>query len=121
MCILYSIIPIFHTQETQPLHCVMEQKDRMTLLHNRVLLVKHMACTPNFLDNLTKDKILTPFHLEEISVVPNKFVQNGLFLNLITKRGPEAFSSFTSAARADHQECVVGILMHTTTPPVIIM
>ncbi|XP_069835921.1 caspase-2 isoform X3 [Dendropsophus ebraccatus] len=81
----------------------MQDHHKEALIRLRVRLIQEMV-PDELIDHLVAKKVLTPYMQEKIQSKGVSFRQNGALLDLLPKRGPDAFSIFCTALRDTDQE-----------------
>ncbi|XP_066457593.1 caspase-2 isoform X2 [Eleutherodactylus coqui] len=89
----------------------MQEPHKDALLKLRVKLIQDML-PDELLEHLTAKKVLTPYMQEKIQAKAVSFRQNSALLDLLPKRGPNAFFIFCAALRDTNQEHLAEQLEH---------
>ncbi|KAI0222024.1 Caspase-2 [Lamellibrachia satsuma] len=75
----------------------MDDRHREKLRSNRVALIKDLIVNEDLLAQMEQNDIFTPSMVEEIEVKPTKQKRASELLNVLTRRGPDAFRVFVDA------------------------
>ncbi|KAM6167062.1 caspase-2 isoform 2-T2 [Erethizon dorsatum] len=92
--------------------CGMHPDHQETLKRNRVVLAKQLLLS-ELLEHLLEKDIITLEMRELIQAKVGSFSQNVELLNLLPKRGPEAFDAFCAALRETKQGHLEDLLLTT--------
>ncbi|XP_071985554.1 caspase-2 [Engystomops pustulosus] len=91
----------------------MQDHHKEALIKLRVRLIEEMVAD-ELMEHLVSKKVLTPYMQEKIQSKGVSFRQNSALLDMLPKRGPEAFSIFCTALRDTDQEHLARQLEHQT-------
>ncbi|NXT82966.1 CASP2 protein, partial [Zapornia atra] len=94
--------------------CGMQRCHQEALKKNRVMLAKQLILK-ELMEHMIEKDIITMEMMEMIQAKPGSFSQNVEFLNLLPKRGPNAFSAFCEALRETKQQHLEAVIMKTTS------
>ncbi|XP_057271942.1 caspase-2 isoform X2 [Pezoporus wallicus] len=92
----------------------MQRCHQEALKKNRVLLAKQLLLS-ELLEHMIEKDIITAEMVEVIQAKPGSFSQNVEFLNLLPKRGPNAFSAFCEALRETRQQHLEAVILKTAS------
>ncbi|XP_010209837.1 PREDICTED: caspase-2 isoform X1 [Tinamus guttatus] len=92
--------------------CGMQRCHQEALKKNRVMLAKQLVLK-ELMEHMIEKDIITPEMVEMIQAKSGSFSQNVEFLNLLPKRGPNAFSAFCEALRETKQQHLEEIILKT--------
>ncbi|XP_075020523.1 caspase-2 isoform X3 [Calonectris borealis] len=94
--------------------CGMQRCHQEALKKNRVMLAKQLVLK-ELLEHMIEKDIITMEMMEVIQAKSGSFSQNVEFLNLLPKRGPNAFSAFCEALRETKQQHLEAMILKTTS------
>ncbi|KAM4031415.1 caspase-2 [Anomaloglossus baeobatrachus] len=94
----------------------MQDHHKNALIRLRVKLIQEMV-PDELIEHLIEKKVLTPYMQEKIQSKGVSFRQNSALLDLLPKRGPNAFSIFCAALRDTDQEHLAEQLEQQTRRP----
>ncbi|KAM3914081.1 caspase-2 [Leptodactylus fuscus] len=94
----------------------MQEHHKDALIRLRVRLLQEMV-PDELIEHLVAKKVLTPYMQEKIQSKGVSFRQNSALLDLLPKRGPNAFSIFCAALRDTDQEHLADQLEQQTRRP----
>ncbi|XP_053943265.1 caspase-2 isoform X1 [Cuculus canorus] len=94
--------------------CGMQRCHQEALKRNRVMLAKQLVLK-ELMEHLIEKDIITAEMVETIQAKSGSFSQNVEFLNLLPKRGPNAFSAFCEALRETKQQHLEAMILKTTS------
>ncbi|XP_069721561.1 caspase-2 isoform X1 [Phaenicophaeus curvirostris] len=94
--------------------CGMQRCHQEALKKNRVMLAKQLVLK-ELVEHLVEKDIITAEMVETIQAKSGSFSQNVEFLNLLPKRGPNAFSAFCEALRETKQQHLEAMILKTTS------
>ncbi|XP_075366440.1 caspase-2 isoform X2 [Mycteria americana] len=94
--------------------CGMQRCHQEALKKNRVMLAKQLVLK-ELMEHMIEKDIITMEMMEMIQAKSGSFNQNVEFLNLLPKRGPNAFSAFCEALRETKQQHLEAIILKTTS------
>ena len=89
----------------------MEQVHRTLLRVNRLALISNLICDEDFMLQMQQEGMLTPYLVEELRVLQNRFDRSRRFIDMIQRRGPKAYTSFLKAVIHTKQSEVYVILV----------
>ncbi|NXX61182.1 CASP2 protein, partial [Scopus umbretta] len=94
--------------------CGMQRCHQEALKKNRVMLAKELVLK-ELMEHMIEKDIITTEMMEMIQAKSGSFSQNVEFLNLLPKRGPNAFSAFCEALRETKQWHLEAVILKTTS------
>ncbi|XP_010076971.1 PREDICTED: caspase-2-like, partial [Pterocles gutturalis] len=92
----------------------MQKCHQEALKKNRVVLAKQMVLK-ELMEHMIEKDIITTEMMEMIQAKSGSFSQNVEFLNLLPKRGPNAFSAFCESLRDTKQQHLEAMILKTTS------
>ncbi|XP_025968672.1 caspase-2 isoform X1 [Dromaius novaehollandiae] len=92
--------------------CGMQRCHQEALKKNRVMLAKQLVLK-ELMEHMIEKDIITTEMMEMIQDKSGSFSQNVEFLNLLPKRGPNAFSAFCEALRETKQQHLEEMILKT--------
>ncbi|XP_067998187.1 caspase-2 isoform X1 [Melanerpes formicivorus] len=92
--------------------CGMQRCHQEALKKNRVTLAKELVLK-ELMEHMIEKDIITMEMMEMIQAKSGSFSQNTEFLNLLPKRGPNAFSAFCEALRETKQQHLEAVILKT--------
>ncbi|XP_027509254.1 caspase-2 [Corapipo altera] len=94
--------------------CGMQRCHQEALKKNRVILAKQLVLY-ELVQHMVEKDIITPEMVEMIQAKSGNFERNVEFLNLLPKRGPNAFSAFCEALRETQQQHLEARILKTVS------
>nr|XP_021404675.1 caspase-2 [Lonchura striata domestica] len=92
--------------------CGMQRCHQEALKKNRVMLAKQLVLNV-LVEHMVEKDIITTEMVEMIQAKSGSFDRNVEFLNLLPKRGPNAFSAFCEALRETQQQHLEALILKT--------
>ncbi|NXI33772.1 CASP2 protein, partial [Sterrhoptilus dennistouni] len=92
--------------------CGMQRCHQEALKKNRVMLAKQLVLNV-LVEHMVEKDIITTEMVEMIQAKSGSFDRNVEFLNLLPKRGPNAFSAFCEALRETQQQHLEAMILKT--------
>ncbi|XP_053792446.1 caspase-2 isoform X2 [Vidua chalybeata] len=92
--------------------CGMQRCHQEALKKNRVMLAKQLVLNV-LVEHMVEKDIFTTEMVEMIQAKSGSFDRNVEFLNLLPKRGPNAFSAFCEALRETQQQHLEALILKT--------
>jgi len=96
------------------LEYTMSSNNRQTLIKNRVYLLHNIVPTYILLSQLQADEVLTEDMIETILIEPTTKGKVAALLNILSRRGPKAFSNLIKALVVSGQYYTARFLEDTT-------
>jgi hypothetical protein len=95
----------------------MSQQHKSLLIRNRLRLVRELHPSQEFFAVMQSNYTLTATMIEEIESVKTVQGKVGKFLDILPRRGSEAFPTFIEALKETHQDQLAVLLDPTNTSP----
>ncbi|NWI66378.1 CASP2 protein, partial [Todus mexicanus] len=92
----------------------MQRCHQEALKKNRVMLAKQLVLK-ELMEHMIEKDVITAEMMETIQAKSGSFSQNVEFLNLLPKRGPNAFSAFCEALRETKQQHLEAMILKTAS------
>ena len=98
----YTVKVKNHFPDIKMVNFGMSEKHREVLRKNRVFLVENIVPTYSLFNQLRADDVLSEEMIESILTRPTTRGKISALLDLLTRRGPNAFTNFISLCMINH-------------------